>query len=172
MAGGAGNGLYNISQGNYFEGGVDLTGAGLLGLGSRRYLREDFGRGRQGLDLLGSLLRSDGRVTVAPAARPVPQGHTRVYRAVSEAEYQDILRTGRFNPHPNALEGRWFADSLEGAQAHGKGLYPDGNFRIIEADVPNNAPSLFQLPNLDGRGPARFLHLDDLQNVTPRPVGN
>jgi RHS repeat-associated protein len=107
-----------------------------------------------------------------PAPRPVPQGHTRVYRAVSEAEYQDILRTGRFNPAPNALEGRWFADTLEGAQARGRGLYPQGGFRIIEADVPNNAPSLFQLPNLDGHGPARFLHLDDLGNVTPRPAGS
>jgi hypothetical protein len=107
---------------------------------------------------------------VAPAARPVPQGHTRVYRAVSEAEYQQILRTGRFEQGPNSLEGKWFADTLEGAQAHGRALHPQGGFRIIEADVPNNAPSLFQQPNLDGRGPARFLHMDDLGNVRPRPV--
>jgi hypothetical protein len=103
-----------------------------------------------------------------PAARPVPPGHTRVYRAVSEAEYQQILRTGKFEQGPNSLEGKWFADSLEGAQAHGKGLYPDGKFRIIEADVPDDAPSLYRVPNLDGHGPARYLDMNDLQNVTPR----
>jgi hypothetical protein len=108
------------------------------------------------------------------APRPIPQGHQRVFRAVSEAEYQDMLRTGRFNRAPNGIdmEGRWFADTLEGAQAHGNALYPQGGFRIIEADVPTNAPSFFQRPNLDGRGPATYLHLDDLGNVTPRPAGS
>jgi len=100
----------------------------------------------------------------------VQQGYSRVYRAVSEAEYQDILRTGQFRQGPNSLEGKWFADSLEGAQAHGNSLFGIGNFRLIEADVPNNAPSLFQQPNLDGLGPARYLHLDDLNGVTPQPV--
>jgi hypothetical protein len=68
------------------------------------------------------------------------------------------------------VEGKWFADSLAGAQAHGKALYPDGKFRLIEADIPDDAPSLFKLPNLDGRGPARYLHIDDLKGVVPRPL--
>ncbi len=106
----------------------------------------------------------------AAASRPVAQGSTRVYRAVSDAEYQQMLRTGRFELGPNSLNGKWFADTLEGAQAHGSALYPRGGFRIIEADVPNSAPSLHQVPNLDGRGPARYLHLDDLGNVVFGPV--
>ena len=57
----------------------------------------------------------------APNKLPIPQGHTRVYRAVSEAEYQDVLRTGQLRQGPNSMEGKWFADSLEGAQAHGRG---------------------------------------------------
>jgi len=105
------------------------------------------------------------------SVRPTTQGCTRVYRAVSEAEYQQILRTGRFEVGPNSMEGKWFADSLDGAAAHGRALEGSGSFRLIEADVPNNAPSLFQQPNLDGRGPARYLHIDDLQGVTPRPIG-
>lgn len=100
----------------------------------------------------------------------VPAGHSRVYRAVSEAEYEHILRTGRFAQGPNSMEGKWFADTLEGAHAHGRYLYPQGNYRIIEADVPNNAPSLFRMTNLDNRGPARFLHIDDLVNVRARPL--
>jgi hypothetical protein len=41
------------------------------------------------------------------------------------------------------MEGKWFADSLDGAAAHGRALEGSGSFRLIEADVPNNAPSLF-----------------------------
>src|ERR1700722_12250969 len=105
-----------------------------------------------------------------PPTGPIPDGYTRVYRAVSEAEYQDILATGLLRQGPNSLEGKWFADSLEDAKAHGKGLMPDGNFRLVEVDVPDNAPSLHLDPDLDGRGPARFLHNDDLATLVPRPL--
>ena len=105
------------------------------------------------------------------SVRPTPQGFTRAYRAVSEAEYQQILSTGKFEVGPNSMEGKWFADSLEGAHAHGNALEGPGNYRLIEADLPDNAPSLFRQPNLDGRGPARYLHIDDLNNVQPRPAG-
>jgi hypothetical protein len=96
---------------------------------------------------------------------------TTVYRAVSNAEYQSILDTGQFTQGPNSLEGKWFSDSLEGAQLHGDALHGPGNYQIIQADVPNDAPSLFQQPNLDGRGPARYLDLQDLSGVQPKPVG-
>ncbi len=111
-----------------------------------------------------------------PNELPVPDGYTRVYRAVSEAEYQDILKTGQLRQGPNSLEGKWFADSLEGAKAHATGngktppLFPDGKYRLIEVDVPNNAPSLSTRPNLDGHGPARYLHNDDLPPLKPRPL--
>ncbi len=97
------------------------------------------------------------------------QGYTRVYRAVSEAEYQDIVTTGRFRQGPNSMEGKWFADSLKGAQDHGNALFKKHAFRLIEADVPDSAPSLYRLPNLDDFGPARYLDLDDLNGVTPNP---
>jgi hypothetical protein len=97
-----------------------------------------------------------------------PVNTTRVYRAVSEAEYQSILKTGKFTQGPNSLEGKWFSGSLEGAKLHGNALHGVGNYRIIEADVPRNAPSLFWQPNLDGRGPARYLDMEDLKDVNPR----
>ena len=87
---------------------------------------------------------------------------------MSEAEYPDILSTGRFLEGPNSLEGKWFADSIGGARDHGDKLYPDGNYRLIEADVPNDAPSLFRLTNLDGLGSARYLDVVDLNDVVPR----
>jgi hypothetical protein len=110
------------------------------------------------------------KIVTASRVLPVPKGYTRVYRAVSEAEYQQILKTGKLEMGKGTLEGKWFADSIEGAKAHGKGLYPDGKFRLIEADVPDNAPSLHKDPNLDGRGPSRYLHIEDLKLVKPRPV--
>ena len=101
---------------------------------------------------------------------PVAAGHTRAYRAVSEAELRDILVCGNLRQGPNSLEGKWFADSLEGAKLHGLSLYPDVNFQLIEADLPNDAPSLSTRINLDGFGPARYLHGDDLLNIVPRPL--
>jgi hypothetical protein len=68
------------------------------------------------------------------------------------------------------MEGKWFADSIESASAHGSALQGPGNFRLIEADLPNNATSLYQHPNIDGRGPGRYLDINDLNGVTPRPV--
>jgi hypothetical protein len=80
------------------------------------------------------------------------------------------MNTGKFSQGPNSLEGKWFSDSLGGAKLHGDALHGPGNYRIIEADVPNNAPSLFRQPNLDGRGPASYLDLPDLNGVKPRPA--
>jgi len=55
-------------------------------------------------------------VRIGKAFRPADT--TRVYRAVSEAEYQQILRTGRFEQGPNSLEGKWFADTYDSAKLH------------------------------------------------------
>ena len=41
--------------------------------------------------------------TIKPCVRsatPIPEGYTRAYRAVSQAEYQQILQTGRFEVPP------------------------------------------------------------------------
>ncbi|HEY5315520.1 MAG TPA: hypothetical protein VIK18_23520 [Pirellulales bacterium] len=39
---------------------------------------------------------------------------------------------------------------------------------MIAADLPDDAPSFFWLPNLDNKGPARYLGIDDLSGVVPR----
>ena len=68
-------------------------------------------------------------------------------------------------------EGKHFADTIEGAQRFGESLMGAGNYQIIEAEVPISATSLFQWSNLDGFGPARFYHIDDLKLVRPNPHG-
>ncbi len=95
--------------------------------------------------------------------------YERVYRAVSEEEYQQILTTGTFEVVPQGCEGKHFADTPEGARRFGEALFGIGRFQIIEAEVPAEAPSLYRWANLDGFGPARFLHMDDLVEVRPRP---
>jgi hypothetical protein len=109
--------------------------------------------------------------TVAPNRVAIPHGHTRVYRAVSEAEYQDILKTGQLRQGPNSMEGKWFADTIDGVKLHGDALEGAGKYRIIEVDIPDNLPSLHLDPNLDLRGPARYLDGIDLPNLKPRIFG-
>lgn len=93
----------------------------------------------------------------------------RVYRAVSEKEYQQILTTGTFEVVPQGCEGKHFADTPEIARRFGEALFGVGLFQIVEAEVPSEAPSLYRWTNLDGFGAARFLHMDDLIEVRPRP---
>ena len=100
----------------------------------------------------------------------IEAGYTRVYRAVSEAEYQDIVASGQLRQGPNSLEGKWFAGSRTGCKAHGRALHPNSRFLLIEVDIPNDAKSLFFDVNLDGRGPAFYLHNDDLPLLRPRPL--
>lgn len=100
----------------------------------------------------------------------VQRGYTRCYRAVGKAEFEDIMHTGQLRPGINTLEGKWFADTLDGARLHGETLYPGEDFYLIEVDVPDDAPSLSRRDNLDGFGPARFLHSDDLHGLKPRVV--
>lgn len=95
-------------------------------------------------------------------------GLSRGYRAVSLEEYRDIRRSAAFRRGPNSLERKWFADSLDGAKAHGRALYPNTEFVLVEADLPDDVPSFFWLPNLDNKGPARYLSVDDLAGVVPR----
>jgi hypothetical protein len=97
-------------------------------------------------------------------------GHTRVDRAVDEAEYQQILSDGKFRVGPGSVDGKYFADSIESAQAHGGALNGCGAYHNVVADVADNAPSVLRWPNLDGRRPARFIHIDDLNDVRPRPI--
>jgi len=98
-----------------------------------------------------------------------PPGYARVYRAVSEEEYQQIARTGSFEVVAQGCEGKHFADTVEGARRFGEALFGSGRFQVVEADVPDDAPSLCRWQNLDTFGPARFLHIDDLAGVQPRP---
>lgn len=92
------------------------------------------------------------------------KGTTTLYRAVSEAEYSDILKTGIFRSGPNSYEtGKFFAEYAADAEAWGNAMEGAGNFRIIQADFPtSNANQFMRFERLDGIGPARFATFEQL----------
>jgi hypothetical protein len=91
-----------------------------------------------------------------------------VYRAVGHAEYEDIQITGRFRPAEGMMEGKWFADTYEGSLLHAASLYPDGNYRIVAADLPNDLlQRLYRPGDLDRFGPATYLESHELARIAP-----
>ena len=92
-----------------------------------------------------------------------------LYRAVSEGEFQQIMRTGKFEAVPSSLEGKFFAESVEDAAQWGEMLEGASHYRIVEVALPASvAKSLVRWEKLDGIGPARYGELHQLQNAVVR----
>jgi hypothetical protein len=80
-----------------------------------------------------------------------------LYRAVSEGEFQQLMRTGKFEAVPSALEGKFFAESAEDAAQWGDMLEGASHYRIVEVALPASvAKSLLRWEKPDGIGPARY----------------
>ncbi len=79
----------------------------------------------------------------------------RLYRAVSEAESQQVVRTKKFHPAPNSYEeGRFFAESVTDAKRWANAF---GRYRIITAEFTDDvAEAMMRWEMMDGIGPARF----------------
>ena len=94
-----------------------------------------------------------------------------LYRAVSEVEFQQLMRTGKFEVVPSSLEGKFFAESAEDAAQWGEMLEGASNYRIVEVELPTSVTkSLLRWEKLDGIGPARYGELHQLQNAVVRPL--
>jgi len=82
---------------------------------------------------------------------------TQLYRAVSREEFEQLMRTGKFEASPNALEGKFFAESTQNAARWGEALEGAGKYHIVEIELPINvAPTLMRWERLNGIGPARY----------------
>ncbi|MDC7789639.1 DUF637 domain-containing protein [Rhodoplanes sp. TEM] len=93
---------------------------------------------------------------------------TALYRAVSSAEYEQIMNTGTFQAGPNSLGGKFFAETPGAAAKWGEVLNGAGNFKVIEVELPSGAASSFmRFERLDGIGPARYGTLDILNSAKP-----
>ncbi len=66
------------------------------------------------------------------------------------------------------MEGKWFADTFDGVRLHAASLYPDGDFHIIAAEIPEKMlDALYRPDNLDRFGPATYLESDQLVIIVP-----
>jgi hypothetical protein len=94
------------------------------------------------------------------------EGTTTLYRAVGEAEFEQIMRTATFEAGPNSLGGKWFAESAEHAAQWGTKLEGKGAFEVVDAQIPTvRANKFMRVESLDGIGPARYAELDQLKNA-------
>jgi hypothetical protein len=96
---------------------------------------------------------------------------TKLYRAVGEAEFQDLTQNRVFQSGPSSLEGKWFAESADDAAKWGEALLGSGNYRVIEVELPAEmAEQFFRMQRLDNIGPARYGELHQLRDATFREV--
>jgi len=90
---------------------------------------------------------------------------TTLYRAVSPEEYEQIIRTGRFES-AGSVEGKYFAESFEDANTWGTRLYGEGNYEVVQVELSKNAANAFyRWERLDMIGPARFATMEQLDSL-------
>ena len=119
-------------------------------------------------------LAGSGTETSVNAITDTPEIHAtkqivRLFRVVGLSEFDDLGRNGVFRLARNTMEGKWFADSEQGANCHAKMLYRDQECRIVAADVSNDVVKrMHKADNLDGCGPATYFEEADLSSLIPR----
>ncbi len=124
--------------------------------------------GYQVVAFVGIGLLTDGLGDLADA-----EGTTSLYRAVSQAEYNQLMTTSTFQTSANSLTGKFFAESAADAAQWGTKLNGPGNFQVIEVQFPNStANSFLRWPSLDGIGPARYGEIGPINAANPviKPV--
>ena len=64
---------------------------------------------------------------------------TKLYRAMSNAEYGDLTKHGIFGVKNGTMAEKWMATTYDDAVAWGKLLYGEADFRIVEITVPTKS---------------------------------
>jgi hypothetical protein len=94
------------------------------------------------------------------------QETVRLYRAVSEAEFQQITRSGQFEVVPQSSPGKYSATTVQDAGAFGQRMMGAGNYRIIQVDVGSTAVGQFYYwERIDSIGPAYLGTMDQLNGA-------
>jgi hypothetical protein len=103
------------------------------------------------------------------AARQLDDEWVRLYRAVSPKEVDDLMKSGRFRPHPEGLstEGKWFTTTPEYAAAWAKKhLYRRSPYWVVEAKVRQSVLSrMFHIERLDRIGPGYYAYPEQLPYI-------
>jgi hypothetical protein len=98
----------------------------------------------------------------------------KLYRAVDPKEWADVRARGAFRPGPPSFQGKWFAERPDDAAEWGRrfAAQSGGTYRVVEVEVPDDvAAPWFDLPKLDGIGPARFVEVDQLPEFNRNHTG-
>ncbi|HFB65377.1 MAG TPA: hypothetical protein ENJ60_07530 [Aeromonadales bacterium] len=111
--------------------------------------------------LTPSSVNTQDRSFLAFASDFLAAKNTKLFRAISETEFKQVQKTGRFEAGPNSLGGKFFAESVDDAKRWGDVLNGTGKSRIIETQLPKNiADGLQRWERLDGIGHARYGELN------------
>ena len=111
-----------------------------------------------------------GATTAAGGAVAARTGTTTLFRAVSEAEFTQVMKTGAFEAGPNSLGGKFFAGSAADAAKWGEALNGAGNFKVLQVELPTSTVGqMMHWQRLDGIGPAWYGELPQLGGATITP---
>jgi hypothetical protein len=125
-----------------------------------------------GQQVLGACIRTP--ICAAPFLRLLERGNsgggasttTRLYRAVSDAEYKDIQNSnGLLRVTERSAEGKYFATSIDDAFQYGELLYKNQSFRVIAVDLSSEVVKQSDKMQMDWMT-AIFIHVDKLINYT------
>ncbi len=99
-----------------------------------------------------------------------PLGLMILYRGMNIAEYDELMKTGKWASPPSTLEGKWFAESYKDAVTWGEKMGHGGDFRVVQVNVPDHiADAAYKNPRLDGIGKARFIENAVLNDAGIKP---
>ena len=93
-----------------------------------------------------------------------------LFRAVSHAEYADVMNHGILRAGPNSyVTGKFFAEAGSDALQWGVAFDGPGNVRVLEVEFPKVVADQFmRFSRLDNIGPARFARFDEFNRPTIR----
>ncbi len=136
-----------------FRGGNNITNAGQAASGQNPVVDDEMGENEA--PFLPEEYYNGSSSSRPPLIRD-SNGNVKLYRAVSEAEYEAIKASGEFDTIPGAMSDKWFATTVEDACTWGEKMDFGGSYRIIEITVPESLLDdlYYGGANLDGIGPA------------------
>lgn len=113
----------------------------------------------------------DDDVDVGPTDKELGGGGTSgvevvLFRAASPIEVNNALQTQQFETCATGYTfGKFFATTYADAVQWGDTMYPDGNYKIMQATFDSQilaAPGTAYYSSLDSIGPAYFIEIGDL----------
>ena len=92
---------------------------------------------------------------------------TKLYRAMSDAEYGSLTKHGRFKHKLGTMQDKFMATSIDDAITWGNKMMGEGNFMVVEIRVSTSSLQGMQYYNyaLDGIGKAYSAHYTYLNKV-------